>query len=535
MQEYSAPTIEAMERELPKSDGLHVRLLLGKTEYEHEEVTGADYEPEMLRSFNATGGTLADPKKKYEMYGTVSVNERREGDLNTSPIAIRKDKWALAFFAYIKSNAKMTTPEGVEILKKCGIQPGFKVENLVSWYNTYFGADGKKADIRLFVENVLKGYSSNKQSVDIKALYKDLEILYQLSGVFGEQSADMILSLIVAEGRAAEDVQQLIPADSATQPPNKLAAHKDNLADEDKKLLDFINKHKHDPLITSPIDYIQIVSADQVNKISAQAKLLEEKPAVKVKIDQLATLPEEKFGVSQEENKRAADQFVKVLRDPELLEKSEDNWGFVHAFGFKVNPNPLQSPDVVKNNGKVTDTEIQEKGWFVVNPYVMQERYNMPMAFYVAEGHAMLVLKAPEQRNNGWYLTYYDPFFPGSREIRMPESNNIKNKEDILLSGKSHIYTNGLWEHDFKSTPNNIDISFDGLNIPTSYREHFKDAKLAQFQDNMDFSNCVLYSCFVGVLLNALKTGDTDFKSKGIAQIKKDFGIKVLKREELIA
>lgn len=166
--------------------------------------------------------------------------------------------------------------------------------------------------------------------------------------------------------------------------------------------------------------------------------------------------------------------------------------------------------------------EIDPRGYFQLSTILTlaSGRYFMPLAIYVSDAHARLVLRSPQNERGRLVLSVYDPMIGGITEIEHPSS----------LPLNARLFPNALAEGEINS--GNYDITY--FNDPTlsRYRDSFLlNGKFAPLQ--RDARNCIPYCLFVGAMLQALKPGETKFKSAGIAQIQQDFGVRILTREEI--
>lgn len=217
------------------------------------------------------------------------------------------------------------------------------------------------------------------------------------------------------------------------------------------------------------------------------------------------------FTISYEQNRKVADHFISVLRDPKHL-KTNPDWPAsysVHDYGFVFD----------RNNGGT-----------LVNPELLATRYHLPFAIYsnhlIPEiSHANLVIRGPhlDPQDNQWKITIYNPYQLNTKEEVL---ENVHNQQEALAK----ISYNKLWEKEFLQ--NNEDISFTNDPELKPYFDVLTNAKLAPFQ--RDMINCYPYCFFVGSMLNALKPGQTDFKTQGIAQFSKDYQLKIGNRDEIL-
>lgn len=216
--------------------------------------------------------------------------------------------------------------------------------------------------------------------------------------------------------------------------------------------------------------------------------------------------PEERsLAVDSLENARAADYFIRAIRDPRRY---------------------IQDPynaTSLRNDIDLVVMKPLETGFFYASPVVITaaERYGLPMAMYITGQHARLILKAPYSVREGvWRVPVYDPMTGGITRVEKPRDTKFN----------SVIFPNGLAEQQLQS--GEYDITF--LKDPTLSRYHDAVLLRGKFQAlQIDYSNCIPYCLFVNAMLNGLKLGDTDFKTRGIPQFQKDFGVRIRTREEI--
>ncbi|MFA6081454.1 MAG: hypothetical protein WC741_03540 [Patescibacteria group bacterium] len=214
--------------------------------------------------------------------------------------------------------------------------------------------------------------------------------------------------------------------------------------------------------------------------------------------------------IGYDQNRKAADQFIAILRDPKRL-KTSPSWPenyLVHDYGFVFD----------RNNGGT-----------VSNPELIESRYHLPFATYSnhlipSVSHANLVIRGPrlDPLDNLWKIIIYDPY---QFNIREETLKDVHNQEGAL----KQIHGNKIWEKDYFE--GNDDIYFDDLEL-RPYLDALVSAKLPPFQQDM--INCYPYCFFVATMLNALKPGKTEFKTQGIPQFFKDYQLNILDRDEVL-
>lgn len=217
--------------------------------------------------------------------------------------------------------------------------------------------------------------------------------------------------------------------------------------------------------------------------------------------------PESKLVIDPLENERAADYFIRVIRDPNRY--TQDPY----------------DPTALRSGIDLVVKKPLERGYFTAHSVLTTaaERYGLPMAMYISGQHARLVLKNPYyfMRERIWKIPVYDPMTGTITEIEQPRG----------VQSDLGIYPNNLAEQQLKAEI--YDITF------------LKDYNLAKFHDPIllagkfqalqrDYSNCIPYCLFVNAMLHGLALGDTDFKKRGIPQFQRDFGVRIRTRAEVL-
>ena len=248
--------------------------------------------------------------------------------------------------------------------------------------------------------------------------------------------------------------------------------------------------------------------------------ILKAKPET-IHIDISATTPVEP-GPDATQNALALSQFTTRLRSGEFKPATTvsgeiDRTRVVNDFGFVINRPP-------------------ENAWFMVDSSLdaMEKEYQMPMAIYLggtktALGiHAQLIVNGPYRDqpsnvNEPWKILVYNPQEKGMETITLEST-------DTPLDDP-RIRRNNLWVNEYRVNKSSLDFRKD----PDLQKimVQLETAKLARFQ--YDAQNCVPYCCFIGAMLNALKAGDTDFKTKGIPEFAKHYKIALKTREQFVA
>lgn len=222
----------------------------------------------------------------------------------------------------------------------------------------------------------------------------------------------------------------------------------------------------------------------------------------------LAPLPETPIRVmhrvSIEQNARAARIFITNLRNSNRFHQDPYSGYLIDDRGIRIEP---------VENGYLSAQDLLN---------IAQNRYQLPMAMYISRDHARLVLKGPYNSHAGKTIQVYDPMSAGVSEISIPSS--------LTPDVSNGIWTNALAHSMIEAGTYNISF-LDDIQL-IEYRESLFNGKLAALQK--DSFNCIPFCLFVNALIQSLKPGDTEFKTRGIPQFEQDFGVRVLKREELI-
>lgn len=210
------------------------------------------------------------------------------------------------------------------------------------------------------------------------------------------------------------------------------------------------------------------------------------------------------------ENPNAATRFIADLRNPYYYQRRS-------VGGREI----LYS----KEFGTEIDSTDPENGYFNTVSVVRaaSQRYHLPMVIYDAgDHHARLVVGSPRRDSTRDIIIVpvWDPMRGEITQIQDPRPETLN----------SRLFPNAASEDDLRAGI--YDLTY--LDDPSLSR--YKDSlllrgKFARLQ--YDYKNCVPYCLFVGAMLQAMKTGQTPFKTQGISKFQEDFGIKILKREEI--
>lgn len=207
------------------------------------------------------------------------------------------------------------------------------------------------------------------------------------------------------------------------------------------------------------------------------------------------------------ENVHAADAFIEAIRNPRRYQYYDTGGGIVYRsneLGLELDPSTgyFNAASVLK---------------------AALERYTLPLVIYIgSDRHARLAVGPPEsdRRRGIINIPVYDPMIGNITRVEHPQS--------IALNGA--LLPNALAKSQLST--GKYDITFLDDPSLSRYKDSFLlSGKFSALQ--RDGKNCIPYCLFVGAMLEALKPGESNFKSEGISQFQKDFGVRILKREEI--
>jgi hypothetical protein len=256
--------------------------------------------------------------------------------------------------------------------------------------------------------------------------------------------------------------------------------------------------------------------------------------------------------VDAENNRAAAQHFIRQLD------------------ALKQNAQPVDNPgrqrQMYRNELGI---EFDQGGWYNANLFLkyMKDRYNLPLALYISGGgfdaqgkrtagvHANLITRI-YQDGSDWKIEYWDPYRTGDsgRTLEDPSirtatvsredadslfQNSIKFGDAQGLEALRVLNTNGIVASMDIGTvltggENSYNLSFSGEEVEVA------NTKEASLQPHQDAQNCVAYCMFNGLMRTAAKYDShnppphlKDFFETGLTQFEQDWGIHVLKRDEI--
>lgn len=184
------------------------------------------------------------PTMEYDINNqTFTIIENASNHERTKQASFEKSKIDQAVNDWAEKNAKVVNKmKGIDaIYGLLGCYPEqVNTNEMVNFYNVYFGGPKNESNIKLFVDDVIRSYyrqdgmDKSKKTLNVNKLKSDLPSIQRLAQAFGDTSGEIITQLIDAE-------VDLI----ATQKTelNKVIGEKINdVGTEDKKLLEFLIK-----------------------------------------------------------------------------------------------------------------------------------------------------------------------------------------------------------------------------------------------------------------------------------------------------
>lgn len=258
-------------------------------------------------------------------------------------------------------------------------------------------------------------------------------------------------------------------------------------------------------LVTEIFPEIGLIAAKRRSrKIRAQIKVIPQEEvlqpmATEHEINTLPNLPS---------NIAASEQFIKQLRKLSLYSEAPHDARFLKS-----------------NLGYLVEGQNVARGWFEAGSVVKtaEERYQLPLAIYVDNNHAKLLVRGPYQTSEGMTIKVYNPMLLNFQEIRVRvDAHGIPiGVYNNLLAGRKIA----RGEYDLTKFVEAPDFA--------KYADLLTNIKAFSFQK--DLYNCIPYCLFVSAMLHGLGPGDTEFKRQGIKQFEQDFGVRILTREEILS
>jgi len=208
-----------------------------------------------------------------------------------------------------------------------------------------------------------------------------------------------------------------------------------------------------------------------------------------------------------EQNIKSSEQFIRSLRNPILYEQDPNDPRFMKSdLGFVI-------------EGSV------EKGWFRIGEVVIaaMDRYQLPLAIYIDRNHARLVV-ASSKTSDGLKLKVYNPMLKNFQEVQTTLD---------ATGNPIGVFVNFLAQQRVYRGEYDLAKSFEAPEL-ARYKKLLIETKTFNFQNQNDAYNCIPYCLFVGAMLNGLEPGATEFKQRGIKQFEQDFGVRIMRREDIL-
>ncbi len=204
-------------------------------------------------------------------------------------------------------------------------------------------------------------------------------------------------------------------------------------------------------------------------------------------------------------NIATSEKFIRELRNTALYE--QDSY----------------EPNLMKSKLGFRVRKPVENGWFISVDItrVAEERYRLPLAMYIDYDHAKLLAKGPYRTPEGMKIKVYNPMSSNFQEIK------VNVDEHGLPVG---TYANVLAGSSIRRGEYDITKFLEDPKL-REYRDLLENIKAFNYQK--DAKNCVPYCLFVNAMLYGLEPGNTEFKRNGIKQFERDFGVRILTREEI--
>jgi hypothetical protein len=208
-----------------------------------------------------------------------------------------------------------------------------------------------------------------------------------------------------------------------------------------------------------------------------------------------------------------AHRFAAALLTPQSYTQTETGL-YRHKVGFLTDN--LQS-----HEGFLTSSFVQ----------VAKDRYGLDLALFGRNKHAHTVLKYPEDDGNGnWNVTVYDPMrgvrvidLPGFMDPLLALQQNADTRQYSNIRSFTDVMNVAVSDETKRLNKSGIHTSSRGIDRTYSLigSGQVPDLPVLQRIDG----DCVPLSFFMGAHLASQQPGPTEWKSRGIQQFVKDFGI----------
>jgi len=246
-------------------------------------------------------------------------------------------------------------------------------------------------------------------------------------------------------------------------------------------------------------DLIKILGDPTVEEITITSEAQESRDSkgeIKVGIESFA-----KFSVSAQENQGSAQVFMDTLRKatPELL------------------------------SGNAQRERYTESQWYSTSDLRrLADRWHLPLNVVVQnDNHFLLMLKRPEKRGRGYAALVYDPMQGGERYVELPCWDDSLSATNLI---ESSVFSNDLGLNQLGSGEYDLSL-FGDEDFATDADLYATKTTRVQF----DGHNCGPACLFMAALRMGAKKEWNEFKFSGKDQLKKDTGLTVLTREEILS
>lgn len=424
------------------------------------------------------------------------------------------------------------TKDHVDFFTKMGINvEGFTEKDAQELYNAYFAKDKQGQGIHLFIDAVITAYKTNTGGTDVAALKTHLPALQWMAGMFGGNSSELIAQLLDAkiDNQADETI-------FVQQRKDKV----NDLTEREKELLVFL------------ID----------------GSVAQNKPELVVQTASEFVPPH----ISFEQNLQGAQEFCDKLR-----KRMIDNQQTVANNQMKFT-DPKTGVTIYAPNA----THFEQNGmhdYDFIQWVEQKKQNNFPITLLTTQLaapilHSNLLLSSPKLRNGQYYITYYDPYSASEQEatlqglrpfdvFKTEQMKTLSEKGDHyeiaitasdgstyssrIPKSKLNVYLVDKWLHLDTATRGKffmpsmsetaaqaiIDGTYDlTLSNDQELPNELKYGKMGRFQYTP--SDCLPLSFYAGVLRYLAKPGEQLAKLRLAKQIKKDWDVSILTRNELI-
>lgn len=441
------PSVEAVQL-IEDNAALYTRLLLGchAADAVDPNMNIAEIRDDMLRR-NDERITTNIEQADYSLYSTASKRERTEKaavTMDQLPQAVQK--WSentankMRQFLPVNGENPSRTQKFAQYRETFqrffgtvagnGDMSAITPDLMQEVYKRYCENDDNTSDIRLFVVDMVRSFSSDqggKLVLDEQALMQHSDAIQWMASMFGSQSSEMVTSLIQAEVIAHRHRKTMIKVANEIPAGGTLSDSRVNtLSEREARILTFISGKPYTktpsptplpsppapkppagvgpspdqtpPALAAPpeIEIHDVKKLPPPPDADLLSKLLEKDPG-----EEPIKQPKEVTMVSPEINVAMAQMFAQQLRE---RIKANDGGNFDPQSGIYLGSN------VPKEN--------IDREWFSTGGFIQwAEKNNVPLVFWIRGGHATLLLAPPERVDSTTYrVKIYDPMKQGDQQ-----------------------------------------------------------------------------------------------------------------------